>query len=302
MGTLRLTKKGITYKTNDSSVYLDPKTVHSDGINFVSHAHIDHLPTGGSGTIISSKETREIAKIRGFSFDSQESLDNFSLIDPGHILGSKGLRCDGVFYTGVLALRGLPEFIFPEISKIVDQVNGIISDLYSNGKPVLLLGYELGKSQTISQLFDSWEPVYYHDSVKKMNDLHRRLGVPIREEIGYTEAKSNGLLDKKPWIMIAPMMSSKNQFIQEMRLKYGAVTVGFSGWAMSKKFGFSRGTDYSIPLSDHCDYNELIQLVEQSGAEKVYTVHGFVDEFAQDLVHRGISAQPLRESSLDEFC
>ena len=54
---------------------------------------------------------------------------------------------------------GLPEFIFPEISKIVEQVNGIISDLYSNGRPVLLLGYELGKSQTISQLFDSWEPV-----------------------------------------------------------------------------------------------------------------------------------------------
>ena len=324
MGTLRLTKNGITYKTNDSSVYLDPKTVHSDGINFVSHAHIDHLPNGGSGTIITSKETSEIAKIRGFSFNSQESLDNFSLIDTGHILGSKGLLFDDVFYTGDITLRdrgflkgakipkcktlitectfGLPEFIFPEISKIVEQVNGIISDLYSNGRPVLLLGYELGKSQTISQLFDSWEPVYYHDSVKKMNDLHRRLGVPIREEIGYTEAKTNGLLDKKPWIMIAPMMSSKNQFIQEMKLKYGAVTIGFSGWAMSKKFGFSRGTDYSIPLSDHCDYNELIQLVEQSGAEKVYTVHGFVDEFAQDLVHRGISAQPLRESSLDEFC
>ena len=324
MGTLRLTKNGITYKTNDSSVYLDPKTVHSDGINFVSHAHIDHLPNGGSGTIITSKETSEIAKIRGFSFDSQESLDNFSLIDTGHILGSKGLLFDDVFYTGDITLRdrgflkgakipkcktlitectfGLPEFIFPEISKIVDQVNGIISDLYSNGIPVLLLGYELGKSQTISQLFDSWEPVYYHDSVKKMNDLHRRLGVPIREEIGYTEAKSNGLLDKKPWIMIAPMMSSKNQFIQEMKLKYGAVTIGFSGWAMSKKFGFSRGTDYSIPLSDHCDYNELIQLVEQSGAEKVYTVHGFVDEFAQDLVRQGFSAQPLRESSLDNFC
>ena len=100
MGTLRLTKSGITYKTNDSSVYLDPKKVHSDGINFVSHAHIDHLPTGGSGTIISSKETREIAKIRGFSFDSQESLDNFSLIDTGHILGSKGLLFDDVFYTG----------------------------------------------------------------------------------------------------------------------------------------------------------------------------------------------------------
>ena len=324
MGIVGLTKNGITYKTNNSSIHLDPKTVQSDGINFVSHAHIDHLPKGGSGKIIASKETNEIAKSRGFSFDSQDSLEDFSLIDTGHILGSKGLFFDDIFYTGDITLRdrgflkgakipkcktlitectfGLPEFIFPEINKIVEHVNEIISELYSNGRPVLLLGYELGKSQTISQLFDSWEPMYYHDSIKKMNDLHRTLGMPIREEIGYSEAKSSGLLEMKPWVMVAPMMSSKNNFIQEMKQKYGAVTIGFSGWAKSKKFGFSRGTDYSIPLSDHCDYNELIQLVKESGAEKVYTIHGFVDEFAQDLVRQGFSAQPLRESSLDNFC
>ena len=87
-----------------------------------------------------------------------------------------------------------------------------------------------------------------------------------------------------------------------MKTKYDVVTIGFSGWAQSKKFSFTRGTDFSIPLSDHCDYNELIQLVKQSGAEKIYTVHGFVEEFAKDLVSRGFSAQPLRESSLDEFC
>ena len=324
MGNVRLTKNGITYKNNNTSVYLDLKTVQNEGINFVSHAHIDHLPNGGSGKIITSKETSEIAKIRGFAFDSQSELDDFSLIDTGHILGSKGLLFDDVFYTGDITLRdrgflkgakvpkcktlitectfGLPEFIFPTINQIIEQVNEIIADLYSNGRPVLLLGYELGKSQTISQLFDSWEPMYYHDSVKKMNDLHRKLGVPIREEISYSEAKLNGLLEKRPWVMVAPMMSSKNQFIQEMKHKYGAVTVGFTGWAKSKKFGFSRGTDYSIPLSDHCDYNELVQLVKESGAEKVYTIHGFVDEFAQDLVHQGFSAQPLRESSLDDFC
>ncbi len=323
MRNVRLTKNGITYKNNNTSVYLDPKTVQNDGINFVSHAHIDHLPKGGLGKIIASKETNEIAKIRGFSFDSQDSLENFSLIDTGHILGSKGLLFDDIFYTGDIALRdrgflkgakipkcktlitectfGLPEFTFPDIREVVEEVNEIIAGLYSNGIPVLLLGYELGKSQTISQLFDSWEPMYYHDSVKKMNDLHRKLGVPLREEISYSEAKSNGLLEKKPWVMVAPMMSSKNQFIQEMKLKYGAVTIGFSGWAKSKKFGFTRGTDYSIPLSDHCDYNELIDLVQFSGAEKIYTIHGFVDEFAQDLVTKGFSAQPLHESSLENF-
>ena len=181
-------------------------------------------------------------------------------------------------------------------------MNELISDLYSKGKPVLLLGYELGKSQTISQLFGNWEPLYYHDSIKKMNDLHRTLGVPLKDVMSHSKAESEGLLEKKPWDMVAPMMNAKNHFIQDMKKKYDAVTIGFSGWAKSKKFSFTRGTDYSIPLSDHCDYNELIKLVKDSGAEKVYTIHGFVDEFAKDLTERGFTAQPLRESSLDDFC
>ena len=124
----------------------------------------------------------------------------------------------------------------------------------------------------------------------------------VKDSIGHTEAESNGLLDKKPWVMVAPMMSAKNNFIKHMKTKYDVITIGFSGWANSKKFGFSRGTDYSIPLSDHCDYNELIELVKKSEAEKVYTIHGFVDEFAMDLNKLGFTAQPLREISLDNFC
>jgi putative mRNA 3-end processing factor len=54
-------------------------------------------------------------------------------------------------------------------------------------------------------------------------------------------------------------------------------------------------------LSDHCDYPELIELVKKSGAQKIYTIHGFVDEFAADLVKLGYDAQALRENSLDEF-
>ena len=123
----------------------------------------------------------------------------------------------------------------------------------------------------------------------------------LKDAIGHSEAEKNGLLDKKPWIMVAPMMSSKNSFILNMKNKYDAVTIGFTGWAKSKKYKFSRGTDYSIPLSDHCDFNELLQLVNQSGAEKIYTIHGFVDEFATELNKFGFNAQPLKASTLDEF-
>ncbi len=252
-----------------------------------------------------------------------EKIDDCSLIDSGHILGSKGLLFDDIFYTGDICTRdrgflsgakipkcktlitectfGLPEFVFPKLDEIKNQVNELISELYSKGVPVILMGYQLGKAQTITQIFGHWSPLYLHDSVKQMNDLHQELGVSLIEGMSHSEAQNKGLLDKKPWIMVAPMMSEKNHFLKEMKSKYGAVTIGFSGWAQSSRFPFGRRTDYSIPMSDHCGFDELENMVVQSGAEQVYTIHGFVEEFASHLRKIGISAQPLRENSLDDF-
>ena len=319
-----MTKNGILCEVDDKRVFLDPKNSDVDGINFVSHAHSDHLPSKNGGTILSSIETNEIANLRGFKMENHvESLDDFSLIDSGHVLGAKGLLFDDIFYTGDICTRdrgflngakipkcktlitectfGLPEFVFPKLEDTLKQVNELISELYGKGVPVILMGYQLGKAQTITQFFGHWGPLYLHDSVKDMNTLHQKFGVSLNDGIGHTEAEKSGLLDKKPWVMVAPTMSSKNQFVQDMKSKYGAVTIGFSGWAKSIKYSFGRRTDYSITMSDHCDYNELIDMVVQSGAEQVYTIHGFVDEFAEDLRKRGISAQPLVKDTLDNF-
>jgi putative mRNA 3-end processing factor len=319
-----MTKNGILCEVNDKRVYLDPKNSDVTGINFVSHAHSDHLPSKNGGTILASLETNEIASLRGFKMENHvDSLDGFSLIDSGHILGAKGLLFDDIFYTGDICTRkrgflqgakipkckilitectfGLPEFVFPTIDEIQKQVNELISELYGKGIPVILMGYKLGKAQTITQLFGHWEPLYFHDSVKEMNSLHQKLGISLKDGVGHSEAEKNGLLEKKPWVMVAPLMSSKNKFIQDMKSKYGAVTIGFSGWAQSSRFSFGRRADYSIPMSDHCDFNELVDVVVQSGAEQVYTIHGFVDEFAEHLKKIGITAQPLLENSLDDF-
>lgn len=322
--TIRMTKNGILCEINNKRIHLDPKNTVTTGINFVSHAHFDHLPSKKNGTILTSVETNEIASLRGFKIVNHvQHIDDFSLIDSGHILGSKGLLFDDVFYTGDICTRnrgflkgaiipkcktlitectfGLPEFIFPKLDEIQKKVNELISDLYSKGIPVILLGYQLGKAQTITQLFGHWGPLYFHDSIKEMNVLHQRFGVPLKEGIGHTEAERNGFLAKKPWMMIVPMMSEKNPFLRNMKSKYGAVTIGFSGWAQSSRFAFGRRADYSFPLSDHCDFNELVDLVKYSGAEQVYTIHGFVEEFAEYLRKIGVNAQPLRENSLDDF-
>jgi putative mRNA 3-end processing factor len=319
-----MTENGILCEVNGRKVYLDPKNAYATGLNFVSHAHSDHLPSKNGGTILSSIETNEIANLRGFKMENcVQSIDDFSLINSGHILGAKGLLFDDIFYTGDICTRdrgflkgaivpkckilitectfGLPEFIFPKLEHIQKQVNELISEHYGKGIPVILLGYQLGKAQTITQLFGHWGPLYFHDSVKQMNILHQKLGVPLKDGIGHSEAEKRELLSKKPWVMIAPMMSEKSQFLKDMKSKYGAVTISFSGWAQSNRFGFGRRADYSIPMSDHCDFNELVNIVIRSGAEQVYTIHGFVEEFAEHLRKIGISAQPLRKNSLDAF-
>ncbi|MGQ0638603.1 MAG: MBL fold metallo-hydrolase RNA specificity domain-containing protein [Nitrososphaerota archaeon] len=320
-----MTTNGISLFQNEDVIHLDPKHGTNNGISFVSHAHVDHLHNQNGGLVLTTRQTREIAKLRGYHIDNfVEEFENFSMLDTGHILGARGLLFgDDIFYTGDICTRqrgflagarvpkcktlimectfGLPEFVFPSVEETIKKVSSIISEMYAKGKPVILLGYELGKAQVLSYLFAHWEPLYYHDSVKKINDLHRSFGINLKDVIGHTEAESAGLLDKKPWIMIAPNMSGKSTFVNYMKSKYDAITIGFSGWAQSSRFVFGRQHDYSIALSDHCDYNELIDLVKRSNPEKVYTVHGFVDEFAKDLVKIGFDAQPLREESLDDF-
>ena len=60
---IRMTKNGIFCKTNNLSVYLDPKLTSAESVNFVSHAHIDHLPKNVSGKILSSLETSNPSKL-----------------------------------------------------------------------------------------------------------------------------------------------------------------------------------------------------------------------------------------------
>ena len=345
-----MTRNGIECKIGNVSICLDPRTVRP-GLNFVSHAHCDHLPNGGGGggggggrkvpasakthaparshrpavappapAVLASAETHAIAAKRGVAMQNPVTeFEDITLHDTGHILGARGLLCDGLFYTGDICTRnrgflrgakvpkcrtlitectfGLPEFRdFPNPDEIQRRVNEIISGLYSKGVPVILMGYQLGKAQTITQLFQrDWDPFYLHDSVKEMNDLHREFGIGLRDAPGHTWAEGRGLLDRRPWVMVAPMMSEQKPFVKHMKSRYGAVTIGFTGWAKSAKFPFGRRCDYPIPLSDHCDFRELVDMVVRSGAEKVYTTHGFADEFAEYLRNgHGIDAQPLR--------
>ncbi|MDQ4050710.1 MAG: exonuclease [Thermoproteota archaeon] len=319
-----LGQSGIMVHHKDSVIALDPSRHADSHFTFVSHAHVDHLhkrnmakKSNNKNQVLASKETALIAEARGYKIgNAAEHHDGFRLVDTGHILGSRGLLIDEeVYYTGDISMRerafmkpakvphaktliiestfGRPEYIFPPISEITHKTNKIIAEMYDLGIPVILMGYTLGKAQLLTKLFGHWDPIIY-DSVAKINSIYSDLGVKLKSITTYSQAEEQGLLIKnRPWVMIAPLMSSRCSFLKEMKNRCGAVTVGFTGWAVGSRYRYMMGLDYVMPVSDHCDYNELVAAVKQCGPEKVYTFHGFAKEFASSLSRLGFDAEEV---------
>jgi putative mRNA 3-end processing factor len=297
---------------------LDPSGATRADFAFVSHAHIDHMHAPGKGErVIASTATRELAKGRGYDLGPNVDLpEGVELLDSGHILGSKAIRIgDGVFYTGdasgrergflgkcqtksakVLVMEttyGSPEYVFPEVSAVVKDVNVLISDSFDKGRPVVLMGYPLGKAQLLSYFFGSWAPLFYQSKVALMNEVHVSHGVPLMAGTKVEFPDGLDSLPEGPWVMVSPMASPRSESMARLKKKHGAVLVAFSGWATKPGYRFSAGADVSFPLSDHCDYKELVRLAEDVSPETVYTVHGFAAEFAADLRRLGFDAKPL---------
>ena len=71
-----------------------------------------------------------------------------------------------------------------------------------------------------------------------------------------------------------------------------------SGWAALDNARARSGAEELIPYSDHADYDELVTIVEGSGAAHVDLVHGYTTALAHILCSRGINAHaPVRAAA-----
>ncbi|QQG49134.1 MAG: exonuclease [archaeon] len=311
---------GIRVEIGERTFSLDPSRPARADFTFVSHAHIDHMHAPSrTERVIASGATAELAKARGFDLgDVLEEVEGVELLDSGHILGSRALRIgDELYYTGdasgrergflgkckarrarVLVMEttyGLPEYVFPSLSRLVKDVHTLIGESFDKGRPVVLMGYPLGKAQLLSYYFSSWAPLYYHERVSAMNKIHVKHGVDLKSGRTFDPDRDHERLPRGPWVMVSPMSSGRSNLMAHLKKKYGAILVSFTGWAVNSGYGRSMGSDYTFPLSDHCDYQELLELVQAVSPEVVYTVHGFASEFAADLRRIGFAARPLAE-------
>jgi Cft2 family RNA processing exonuclease len=300
---------------------IDPHKAPKSKSVLFTHAHADHVKLSKSPSFFGTKATNDIikkrynaqgSKLSDIDFGAKNDFDSFSLelFPNGHILGSSQARIvsdgnvgvvtsdfrlkDSVFFKGAEPLKADtlvlettfadPKYSFP---KNTDVVSDMVSWIEKNAKSglVLLSGYSLGKAQELNYIANQagFEPVV-HDSIFDMNKIYENHGV----NVGKFSKLDHNLKDFSVIIM-PPQLVDKNLFatlehFDKRKLSSAVVT----GWEHRGSF------DKVFPLSNHADFNDLIEYVKLSDPKLVLTDHGFCESFARKLNRLGYNAKPLK--------
>lgn len=297
----------------------------SDGeINFVSHAHSDHSPQKDSKVICSELTAKLCQERTGKEFitDSHNSIE---MHKSGHIIGSRAGLIKGdedVLYTGDVSTQdrlyldgfqpvkadilivestyGIPAYTLPDQMQVVKQIKEWLESVEG---PLFLFGYSLGRAQKINYIVQEFEEkeILVHEAVANMNRvIEKESNLEFRYK-SYTDNKES--IDEDT-VVILPSRCSRSDWVEKLVKKTDGVKAGFSGWAAHESFKHRGNYDRTFALSDHCGFEDLVKLVKQVNPEKVYTHHGFDEDFASYLRRElGFNARSLKknQSSLDEF-
>ncbi len=76
----------------------------------------------------------------------------------------------------------------------------------------------------------------------------------------------------------------------------GEVRIAVTGWAVEPGAEARLRVDHAIPLSDHADYDELLEAVARVAPKRVYCTHG-PESFVDRLRNAGFEARALGNAS-----
>lgn len=302
--------------------WLDPHTPRPVAV--VTHAHADHIQRHEQ--VLSTVPTAAMMRLRGITrsqfralpYGQAESLGSgrVTLYPAGHILGSAQVLVEAggsrLLYSGDFKLRpgrsveatevpqadivimettfGRPRYRFPDTAEVIEAICRFCRASLDEGRAPVLFCYSLGKGQEVLACLEGEEyPIYLHSAHWDMADLYRNFGVRLPP---YQKYQPGTRLDG---VLLCSAQCRKAHWFQRL----GPVRTAYiSGWALDSGAAWRFGTDAAFPLSDHADYDDLLEYVRRTGASQVYTMHGFAEEFAGDLRKQGLWAEPLKEPAL----
>jgi DNA ligase-1 len=189
---------------------------------------------------------------------------------------------------------GRPHFRFPAWQAVAAELIERCATALRSGRQPIVYGYALGKAQEICRILtQAGLPVTAHGAVHSLCTLYEELGVPLGPIRAYHSNDfhgSTGLDLSERGVLVAPPQAARAAFTTRFDRP---LRIMCSGWALQPGAQYRYGVDVALPLSDHADFDELLQLIEQVRPRKIFTHHGF-SEFAELLRARGLDARLAR--------
>jgi Cft2 family RNA processing exonuclease len=286
---------------------------------FVSHAHTDHIAR--HELALATRVTGRLYRHRlGLQYrvtemNFREALEfgglRLTAYPAGHCLGSAMLLADdgaqSLLYTGDFKLAasltaeqaelphadilvmestyGLPRYRLPPRALVVEQLLEIVNRALAAGRTPVVHAYPLGKSQEVTKLLTSHGiPVLQHDAIYQISRIYEECGCNLGNFAPYP---GQPLADH----VLVTLPRGMNGF--RLAKLGNTVSIAATGWAVDATTKYRWGVDYALPLSDHADFDQLIEAVRIVQPREVYCTHGAA-EFVDQLRDLGFNAFPLQ--------
>jgi putative mRNA 3-end processing factor len=291
----------------------------------VTHGHADHARLG-NGHVLATAETLAIMRAR-YGENAAQSMQalgygealrigevTVTLLPAGHVLGSaqvlmehRGQRvvvsgdykrrrdptcppftpvaCD-VFVTE--ATFGLPVFRHPNDA---GEIGKLLHSLKTFPERAHLVGvYGLGKCQRVIRLlreagYDA--PLYLHGALESLCALYERLGVKLGDLRPVAGAKP---ADMAGAIVLCPPSALADRWSRRFK---EPVTSMASGWMRVRQRAKQSGIELPLILSDHADWDELLQTMDDVGAPELWVTHGREEALVHVAQLKGLKARAL---------
>jgi len=314
---LILMKKGLYCPAGN--FYIDP----SGGVDHavVTHAHSDHARRGSkqyycaeSGRGLLHGRLGKSIAVKTYKFGERFQLNNvtISLHPAGHILGSSQVRlefadgevwvvsgdykrehdptcepfenveCD-VFVTE--CTFGTPAYQWPKDRNVAQDIYKWWSANAKNKINSVLFGYSLGKTQRLLGVLEPYNitPIYCHPAAMPLNECYIEQGIKLAPHTCLSTLND----EVEGALFIAPSAFLKTQKA-ELILGENYKTAFASGWMAKGSWGYDAG----FLMSDHADWNDLLQTIKESKAKRVYVQHRGNGALVKHLRGLGLKAYP----------
>ncbi|MGE3974419.1 MAG: ligase-associated DNA damage response exonuclease [Bdellovibrionales bacterium] len=304
--------------------YIDPSGAVDNAV--VTHAHSDHARRGSkqyyctfSGADLLKSRLGKKISVHAIPYNQTFFMRDVkvSFHPAGHILGSAQVRleyngevwvasgdykresdptcepfevvpCD-VFVTE--ATFGTPGYAWPKNENMGFEIWSWWQDNARAGYNSIVFAYSLGKTQRVLGLLEPYASkeqsqikIYCHSAAGDLNDCYRAQGVKLATNRCLSNLSEHDRLEGA--LILAPQTFLKSPQAQVLGPKFK--TAFASGWMARNAYGF----DHGFVLSDHADWNDLLQTVKDTGAKRVYVQHRGNGALVKHLKSFGLDAFP----------